>query len=84
LYAWISTGEQSERDLSIPAQFRALHALAVDRGWALAAEFQDVGTGRQLKERPGIMAAVRMATENQLVEAILIHRVDRVARNVYS
>ena len=84
LYARVSTGEQAERDLSIPAQFRALRALAVDRGWAVAAESQDVGTGRRLKERPGIMAAVRMATENKLVEAILVHRVDRLARNVYS
>jgi hypothetical protein len=60
LYARVSTGEQAERDLSIPAQFRALRALAVGHGWAVAAEFQDVGTGRRLKERPGIMAAVRM------------------------
>ena len=30
------------------------------------------------------MAAVRMASENKLVEAILVHRVDRLARNVYS
>lgn len=84
LYARVSTGEQAVRDLSIPAQFRALRHLAAERGWAVAAEFQDVGTGRRLKERPGIMAAMRMAGENKLVEAILVHRVDRLARNVYS
>jgi DNA invertase Pin-like site-specific DNA recombinase/uncharacterized Zn finger protein (UPF0148 family) len=61
-----------------------LRKLAGDRDWAVAAEFQDVGTGRGLKERPGLMAAIRMASENKLVEAVLVHRVDRLARNVYS
>jgi site-specific DNA recombinase len=84
LYARVSTGEQAERDLSIPAQFRALRKLAADRGWAIAAEYQDVGTARGLKERPGLMAAIRMASENKLIEAVLVHRVDRLARNVYS
>jgi len=30
------------------------------------------------------MAALRMASENKLVEAIMVHRVDRLGRNVYS
>jgi len=103
LYARVSAGEQAERDLSVPAQFRALWHLAAERGWAVAAEFQDVGTCRRLvaergagcpvrgrlrsyvvrlrlKEWPGIMAAIRMASENKLVEAILVHRVDRPER----
>jgi len=53
LYARVSTGEQAERDMSIPGQLRALRKLAADRGWVMAAEFQDLGTGCGLKERAG-------------------------------
>jgi DNA invertase Pin-like site-specific DNA recombinase len=48
------------------------------------AEFQDVQTSRNLKERPGLMAAVRIASENKLFETVLVYRVDLLARNVSS
>lgn len=81
LYARVSTGEQAERDLSLPAQLRALRRLAEERGWGVATEYQDVGSGKSFRERPGLVAAVNHALRDHLVDAILVHRVDRLARN---
>lgn len=83
IYARVSTGEQAEKDLSIPAQLRALRQLAKDKGWPILAEFQDVGSGRAFRQRPGLMQAVKCAISGQMVEAILVHKVDRLCRNIF-
>lgn len=83
LYARVSTGEQAERDLSIPAQFRALRTMARNNNWGIAAEYQDVGSGKSFRERPGLVAAIRHATHTDGVEALVVHRVDRLSRNIY-
>ena len=83
LYARVSTVDQAERELSIPAQLRALEHYAHERGWSVAATHQDVGSGRSLKERPGLMAATRHARQDSSVDALVVHRVDRLARNTF-
>lgn len=82
LYARVSTQEQAERELSLPAQMRALRKLAADSGQQVLAEYQDVLPGRSFKNRPGLLAAVKHATKTKGVEALLVHRIDRVARNM--
>jgi hypothetical protein len=72
-------GRKGRADLSIPSRFRGLRHLASDRRWAVPADFQDVQTSRNLKERPGLMAAVRTASENKLFETVLAYRVDLLA-----
>lgn len=83
LYARVSTADQAERDLSIPAQFRALRALATSSNYQIAAEFKDVASGTTFRNRPGLMAALTYAAKHTDVEALLVHRIDRLARNTY-
>lgn len=81
IYARISTREQS--DLSIPAQFRALRQWAEEERWPVAADYFDTHTGRSFRERPGLMAAITHAARSREITALLVHRFDRLARNVY-
>ena len=43
LYARVSSEQQAEKDLSIPAQLKALKTHALKRGWDVAIEFVDCG-----------------------------------------
>lgn len=82
LYARVSTSGQADKELSIPAQLRAMRRLCSDRGWKVAASYTDVGSGTSLKERPGLVAAVRKACSDKDIDALLVHRLDRFARNL--
>jgi DNA invertase Pin-like site-specific DNA recombinase len=81
LYARVSTIEQAERDLSIPAQLRALHKYAEDNNIEIFNEYSDVASGTHLKERPGLLAALNSCTRNSKVKMLIVHKVDRMARN---
>jgi site-specific DNA recombinase len=81
LYARVSTAEQAERDLSIPAQFKALRAYAHDKHLDVIAEYSDVASGRSLKERPGLLAALDACKHNAKIRQLVVHKVDRLARN---
>ncbi|TAK05277.1 hypothetical protein EPO33_04910 [Patescibacteria group bacterium] len=83
LYARVSTGEQAERDLSIPAQLHALRRRATDERWPIAGEYQDVGSGKTLRGRTGLLSLLRHASSDRTVDVLLVHRVDRLARNIY-
>jgi DNA invertase Pin-like site-specific DNA recombinase len=45
LYARISDEKQAEKDLSIPAQLKALRKYSIERGWEVAAEYFDEAFG---------------------------------------
>lgn len=81
LYARVSTTEQAEHDLSIPAQFNAMRAKARELNCNVVHEFLDIGSGKHLKDRPGLLAAVKFAVEHDTVNIMNIHRIDRFARN---
>jgi len=83
LYARVSTGDQAEKDLSIPAQLRACRQLAKSEGWLIAGEYQDVSSGRSFCDRPGLTAAIKQAVKSGDVKALVVHRLDRLARNLY-
>lgn len=82
LYARVSTGQQAEKELSIPAQLRALRAYASECGWEIAGEFQDVASGWNLTQRPNLSAALRLARNGE-VDHLLVHKSDRLSRNTY-
>lgn len=81
LYARVSTPDQAEHDLSIPAQIHAMEAKAKSLGKAVVEVFKDVGSGRTMKDRPGLLAAVKYACEHKEVDTVFVHRIDRLARN---
>lgn len=83
IYARVSSGRQAEKELSIPAQLRALRQYAVEHNMNVVGTFQDTATGRSFKERAGLMAALRLVREDGNIKALAVHKVDRLARNMF-
>jgi len=75
LYARVSTNDQQ----TIPLQIRALREYAVRRGWTIALQVKEVGSGvseRQLREK--LLDAVR----RREIDVVLVWRLDRWGRSV--
>jgi site-specific DNA recombinase len=81
LYARVSDIEQGKRDLSIPAQLRAMRAHARKYHWKIAGEFTDIATGRNTNNRDGLLAGIAAARKSRDVDKFLVHKLDRFARN---
>jgi len=75
LYARVSTNDQQ----TIPLQIRALREYAVRRGWTIALQVKEVGSGapeRQLRER--LLDAAR----HREIDVVLVWRLDRWGRSL--
>jgi putative DNA-invertase from lambdoid prophage Rac len=75
LYARVSTNDQQ----TIPLQIRALREYAVRRGWTIALQVKEVGSGaseRQLREE--LLDAAR----RREIDVVLVWRLDRWGRSV--
>ena len=84
LYARVSTTRQAERELSIPAQLNIMERYAKDHGLVVAGTYQDVASGTSLRSRPGLMAAIRAASNSRSVDGLLVHKLDRLSRNIFN
>ena len=65
LYARVSTHDQQ----TLPLQLEAMRRYAADRGWMVASEVQEIGSGS--KERPE-RAALMKAAGRRDIDAILV------------
>ena len=75
LYARVSTLDQQ----TLPMQIRALREYAAKRGWTVAAQVKEVGTGAAARElRRQLMDAAR----RREIDAVLVWRLDRWGRSV--
>ena len=75
LYARVSTNDQQ----TIPLQIRALREYAARRGWTVAMQVKEIGSGasaRQLREK--IVEAARRRD----IDVVLVWRLDRWGRSV--
>jgi putative DNA-invertase from lambdoid prophage Rac len=75
IYARVSTDDQQ----TIPLQIRALREYAARRGWTIAMQVKDVGSGavqRQLREK--LLDAAR----RREIDVVLVWRLDRWGRSV--
>jgi site-specific DNA recombinase len=86
IYLRVSTKEQAERDLaegfSIPAQREACARHVADAGWTLVDEYVDRGESARTADRPQLQALMRRIAGAGDVDAVVVHKVDRLARNL--
>lgn len=81
IYARVSTEDQAE--LSIPAQLKAMYDHATKRGWTVVGEFLEPGvSGRHVEKREALQALLRRCKEHPQVDYVLVHKIDRLARNI--
>jgi putative DNA-invertase from lambdoid prophage Rac len=75
LYARVSTPDQQ----TIPLQMRAMHEYAVTRGWTIALQVKEVGSGASERElRQKLMEAAR----RREIDIVLVWRLDRWGRSL--
>jgi putative DNA-invertase from lambdoid prophage Rac len=75
LYARVSTSDQQ----TIPLQIRALREYAARRGWTIAMQVKEVGSGAsQRQQREKLLDAAR----RREIDVVLVWRLDRWGRSV--
>ena len=87
IYLRVSTREQGERGdgeegFSIPAQREACARHIRDAGWDLVDEYADRGESARSADRPALKAMLARIAEECDVDAVVVHNIDRLARNM--
>ena len=82
IYARVSSERQAEKELSIPAQLRALRRFAFHREWDLVAEYVDEAESARSANRPAFREMISAAKgKTKPFDAILVWKLSRFARN---
>ena len=82
-YCRVSSDEQAEKDISIPAQRKALRSWVSDQAdYQIIGEFVDEGISAYAPadKRPGFCEMISYCRKNR-VDFILVHKLDRFSRN---
>ena len=87
IYLRVSTKEQAENGLgeegfSIPAQREACARHVRDQGWDLVDEYADRGESARSADRRQLQAMLARIAEDGDVDAVVVHKIDRLARNL--
>lgn len=81
-YARVSSKEQAEKELSIPAQLEAMRKYCKEKGWKVVHEYIDSGKSAKTADRPEFQNMIAMAKkQNKNFDAIVVHKFDRFSRN---
>jgi site-specific DNA recombinase len=82
LYARVSTAEQAEKDLSLPAQLRSLQRHARERGWEVVCEYVEPGASGRDENRPAFRRMMQdVLAPSAGVDAILVVHTSRFMRD---
>ena len=82
IYARVSSEKQAEKDLSIPAQLKALRRYALERGWEIVSEYIDEAESAKSASRPAFQEMVAAAKKKERpFDTILVWELSRFARN---
>jgi DNA invertase Pin-like site-specific DNA recombinase len=81
-YLRVSSDQQAEKQLSIPAQRDALQRYADERGWLIVDEYVDEAKTAKNADRPAFQRMIAASQQkDKIFQAILIHKFDRFSRN---
>jgi len=81
-YARVSSKKQAEKELSIPAQLKAIRKYCQDKNYKLVAEYIDEGKSAKTADRPAFQKMIAIAKkQNRHFNAIIIHKFDRFSRS---
>lgn len=82
LYARVSSEKQAEKDLSLPAQLKALRDYALAREWTIVHEYVDAAESARTADRPQFQEMIARAKQkNPPFQTILVWKLNRFARN---
>ena len=82
IYARVSSERQAEKDLSIPAQIKALKKFALERNWDIVVEYVDQAESARTANRPAFREMIATAKKNEKsFDTILVWKLSRFARN---
>ena len=82
VYARVSSEKQAEKDLSLPAQLKALRDYALKRNWTIVEEFIDAAESARTADRPAFQKMITEAKQkNPPFNIILVWKLNRFARN---
>jgi Resolvase, N terminal domain len=82
IYLRVSTKEQADKGLSIPAQRQACVRHVRDQGWELIDEYSDRGESARTADRPQLQALLARLQHDGDIDAVVVHKLDRLARNM--
>lgn len=80
-YIRVSTDDQGESGLGLQAQLDAVTRYAECYGHQIVGTYRDVGSGTTMTKRPGLADALA-DVEGKHSDAIIVSKLDRIARNV--
>ena len=82
IYARVSSEKQAEKDLSIPAQLKALRRYALERGLDIVSEYVDEAESAKSANRPAFQEMIAAAKKkDRPFDSILVWKLSRFARN---
>ena len=81
-YCRVSTDNQKDEG-TIELQENALKEFALTNGFELTRIFKDEGISGGLEERPGLVELFSFLEANESIDAVVIYRLDRLARDLY-
>lgn len=80
-YMRVSTEEQGDSRAGLEAQEAAIKAEIERRGWRLVDTYTDIASGKSLRRRDQLGAALR-ALANKQADTLIVAKLDRLSRSV--